>query len=107
MANRSRTLYCGVTSDLVRRVCEHRTMQSDSFTCRYLIDRLVYFEEGADIRDAIAREKQVKGWSRARKIELIESANPGWVDLSVRHGSRDRRDPSFVPVAERDLHSSG
>jgi putative endonuclease len=84
MANRSRTLYCGVTSDLVRRVCEHKTMQNYGFARRYLIDRLVYFEQGDYIRDAIAREKQVKGWTRAKKVALIESMNPGWEDLSVK-----------------------
>jgi putative endonuclease len=86
MANRSRTLYCGVTNDLVRRVCEHKTMVRKGFTSRYLIDRLVYLEETNDIYAAIAREKQVKGWRRARKIELIESVNPKWEDLSVKLG---------------------
>jgi hypothetical protein len=64
-------------------------MVKDGFTRRHLIDRLVYFEEAADIRDAIAREKQVKGWTRARKIELIESMNPKWEDLSVKLGIVD------------------
>jgi len=61
-------------------------MLKEGFTRRYLLDRLVYFEEGNDIRDAIAREKQVKGWTRAKKIALIESMNPGWEDLSVKLG---------------------
>ena len=86
MTNRSRTLYCGVTSNLVRRVCEHKTMHKEGFTRRYLLDRLVYVEEGDDIRDAIAREKQVKGWTRAKKVELIESMNLEWEDLSVKLG---------------------
>jgi len=85
MATRSRTLYCGVTNDLVRRVCAHKTMIRRGFTSRYLIDRLVYLEE-TDIYAAISREKQVKGWTRAKKLELIESMNPGWEDLSVKLG---------------------
>jgi len=61
-------------------------MANGGFSRRYLIDRLVYFEEARDIRDAIAREKQVKGWTRARKIALIESMNPSWEDLGVKLG---------------------
>jgi putative endonuclease len=86
MANRSHTLYAGVTNDLVRRVCEHKTMLKEGFTLRYLIDRLVFFEDANDIRDAIAREKQVKGWTRDKKVALIESMNPRWEDLSVKLG---------------------
>jgi hypothetical protein len=61
-------------------------MLNDGFTRRYLIDRLVYFEDASDMRDAIAREKQVKGWTRAKKIALIESMNPEWEDLSLKLG---------------------
>jgi putative endonuclease len=82
MASRSRVLYTGVTNDLARRVEEHRRGVNDGFTKKYRISRLVYFEEFADIRDAIAREKQIKGWVRARKIELIEQCNPTWNDLA-------------------------
>ncbi len=81
MANRSRTLYAGVTSDLERRVYEHKHMVKESFTRRYLIDRLVYYEVEGDALGAIAREKQIKGWSRSKKLALIESVNPGWRDL--------------------------
>ena len=81
LTNRSRTLYIGVTSDLTRRVYEHRQKKILGFTQKYNIDRLVYFEESADVRDAIAREKQIKGWTRAKKIALIESMNPEWQDL--------------------------
>ena len=82
MANRSRTLYTGVTSDLERRVWEHKHMVTEGFTRRYLIDRLVYYEVTDDVTSAIAREKQIKGWSRSNKLALIESVNPGWRDLS-------------------------
>jgi putative endonuclease len=82
MANRSRTLYTGVTNDLQRRVYEHKQKLVPGFTSRYNIDRLVYFEATPDVRSAIEREKQIKGWLRAKKIKLIESMNPAWEDLS-------------------------
>src|SRR6266545_4367966 len=82
MTNRSGTLYIGVTNDLYRRVLEHKTGSKEGFTKRYRLDRLVYIESGTDIRDAIQREKQLKGWLRKRKIELIGSQNPYWRDLS-------------------------
>lgn len=81
MASRSRVLYIGVTNDLERRVDEHKQGMTPGFTQRYRINRLVYREEFADIRDAIAREKQIKGWVRSRKIQLIEERNPVWDDL--------------------------
>jgi len=76
MSSRSRVLYTGVTNDLARRVNEHKRGLVSGFTRKYRITRLVYFEEFADIRDAIAREKEIKGWKRLRKISLIESRNP-------------------------------
>ena len=83
MTNRSRTLYTGVTNDLQRRVYEHRQKMGSKFTSKYNITRLAYYENYSDIRDAIAREKQIKGWRRAKKIALIESTNPEWQDLSA------------------------
>jgi putative endonuclease len=80
MANRSRVLYTGVTNDLARRIDEHKQGLIPGFTSTYRIHRLVYFEEFTDIRDAIAREKAIKGWVRARKIRLIEQLNPTWED---------------------------
>ena len=80
MASRSRVLYTGVTNDLARRVYEHKRSRTPGFTSRYRITRLVYFEEFGDVRDAIAREKQLKGWVRARKVRLIEQKNPIWQD---------------------------
>jgi len=83
LASQSRRLYVGVTSDLVRRIGQHKIKQGSRFTARYQIHRLVYFEETHDVVSAIAREKQLKGWKRARKVELIELVNPGWEDLSA------------------------
>jgi len=82
MASRSRVLYVGVTNDLARRVNEHKKGLVTGFTSKYNLNRLVYFEVFGDIREAIAREKQIKGWLRAKKIALIESVNPKWNDLS-------------------------
>jgi putative endonuclease len=83
MTNRSGTLYTGVTGDLERRVYEHKHGVGSRFTAKYRIDKLLHFEVFSDIWDAIAREKQIKGWLRARKIALIESVNPNWADLSA------------------------
>ena len=82
MASKSRTLYVGVTSDLLRRVFEHKNKIGNGFTGKYNINRLVHFEETTDANAAIAREKQIKGWLRSRKIVLIEEQNPTWDDLS-------------------------
>jgi putative endonuclease len=81
MTNRSRTLYTGVTNDLRRRVQEHKEKLVPGFTQKYNITQLVYYEETPDVRAAIAREKQIKSWLRAKKVALIESVNPGWRDL--------------------------
>jgi len=71
-----------VTNDLIRRVYEHKNKMIDGFTKKYNIKKLVYYEETDDIQTAIAREKQIKGWLRSKKIALIESVNPKWNDLS-------------------------
>ena len=83
MTNRKRTLYVGVTSDLVRRVYEHKNKLADGFTKKYNLTWLAYYEAAADIRDAAAREKQIKGWLRTKKIALVESTNPKWTDLAA------------------------
>ena len=77
----NRVLYTGVTSDLKRRVYEHKHRLKEGFTKRYNVDRLVYYEQFAEITDAIYREKQIKGGSRKKKVDLIRSMNPGWKDL--------------------------
>jgi putative endonuclease len=82
MTNRSKTLYTGVTNDLNRRVYEHKNKIIKGFTAKYNIDILVYYEVYNDITLAIQREKQIKGWVRKKKIDLIESVNPGWKNLS-------------------------
>lgn len=80
-SQRNGTLYIGVTSDLVKRVWEHKHDMADGFTKKYGIHTLVYFEQCDDMVAAIAREKQLKKWNRDWKIELIESMNPEWSDL--------------------------
>lgn len=82
MTNRYATLYTGVTNDLLRRVWEHKQKLVPGFTKRYNIARLVHDEETNDVGVAIAREKQIKGWLRAKKVALIESSNPHWRDLA-------------------------
>lgn len=82
MASRSHTLYIGVTSDLLKRVFQHKWKDQDGFTAKYNCDRLVWFEKYQEIAEAIMREKELKGWRRARKIALIEAMNAAWVDLS-------------------------
>ena len=82
LTNYSKTLYTGVTNDLQRRIYQHKNKTIPGFTSKYKINRLVYYETFNDIRQAIAREKQIKGWLREKKIALIESVNPMWKDLS-------------------------
>ena len=82
MTNRSKTLYTGVTNNLMRRVYEHKNKMVEGFTRKYNINRLVYFEEANDVQSAITREKHIKGWLRNKKITLIESVNPKWENLS-------------------------
>jgi putative endonuclease len=82
MASRSRTLYVGVTGNLQKRVFEHKWREHEGFTARYNCDRLVWFERFQDVQKAIAREKELKGWRRSKKLALIESINQGWLDLS-------------------------
>jgi putative endonuclease len=85
VASVSRTHYIGVTNDLERRLWEHRTGYGSQFAFahRHHCTDLVFVEPYSDIRDAIAREKQLKGWSRQKKCALIEAANPAWIDLSA------------------------
>lgn len=83
-SKRNGTLYLGVTSDLAGRVRQHKQGTYPGFSKRYGVTRLVWFEEHPRILDAIAREKRLKRWRRAWKLELIEANNPGWVDLYER-----------------------
>jgi len=95
----SQVLYIGVTSDLIRRVAEHKSKAVPGFTAKYGLDRLVYYELTANFRAAIAREKELKAWRREKKIRLIQSMNPEWRDLAAGWFS-ERRDPSR-PLRER------
>jgi len=82
VTGRSDTLYTGVTSILEKRASQHKQKAVDGFSKRYNLTLLLYYEVYGDIRAAIAREKQIKGWTRAKKIALVESVNPHWRDLS-------------------------
>jgi len=83
LTNASKTLYTGMTNDLERRLYEHKQKMIPGFTKRYNLSKLVYFEETSDVKKAIAREKQIKGLLRKKKIELIEANNSKWDDLSL------------------------
>ena len=83
MTNQYNTvLYTGITGNLAGRVWQHKERRIEGFTKRYNVTKLVYYEIYEDVRDAIMREKQIKGWLRSKKIALIESLNPKWEDLS-------------------------
>ena len=83
LSSLSRVLYIGITSKFEQRMSEHRAhAYPNSFTARYNVTRLVYFEEYTRVQDAIAREKQLKGWRRSKKVRLIEQVNPEWADLA-------------------------
>jgi putative endonuclease len=93
LANRSKTLYVGVTSNLENRVWQHKQDTGSEFAAQYRLNRLVYFERYGDIRAAIDREKQIKGLLRRKKIALIVSLNPEWKDLSDDWYVRHRHQP--------------
>ena len=82
MSSQTRMLYIGMTNDLVRRVDEHKSGRFPGFSSKYRTKRLVYYEETSDVREALERERYLKGWKRDRKVALIESMNPEWDDLS-------------------------
>jgi putative endonuclease len=100
MTGRSDTLYTGVTNDLERRLYEHRHGPVVGFTNKYKLKTLVYYETTDDVRSAIAREKQIKGWLRSKKIALIESINPQWGDLSENWDLPHRRPFASLRVTE-------
>jgi putative endonuclease len=83
LSSKTKRLYIGVTNDLERRVAQHKRREVEGFTSRYNIDRLVYFEETNDVWAALNREKQLKGWMRVRKLELVSDMNPEWRDLAA------------------------
>ena len=84
LSSHNRRLYIGVTSNLESRISEHKEGRIAGFTKTYKINQLVYYEDYPDMLSAIAREKQLKGWTREKKIRLILKMNPGWEDLRLR-----------------------
>lgn len=101
LANASKTLYTGMTNDLERRIFEHKHKIIPGFAKRYNLARLVYFEDTTDVKQAIAREKEIKGWVRKKKIALIESTNPIWDDLSCNwFAERDSSSPKETGSSE-------
>lgn len=98
LASPSRTLHVGVTGDLERRVYEHKHKLVPGFTAKYGVTRLVHMATFANIDDAIAREKELKGWRREKKVALIEQANPKWWDLN-----QEWHDDSLMPEMSRRL----
>jgi len=82
MTNKSGTLYVGLTGNIKKRVYEHKNKLVEGFAKKYNIDKLVYLEMFGDVYSAIAREKTIKGWLRKKKLQIIETTNPDWVDLS-------------------------
>jgi putative endonuclease len=107
VASRSHTLYIGVTGDLRRRIFEHKWKEFDGFSSKYNCDRLVWFESYQNVTAAIAREKQLKGWRREKKIALIQKMNPAWIDLSkdwydvaCRFQTRNRSNANLIAAAE-------
>ena len=102
VASRSHTLYVGMTGDLLKRVFQHKQKGYQGFSATYNCNRPVWFERFMDPRNAIAHEKQLKGWIRAKKIALIEKTNPTWTDLSERWYAVDPK----VGKYSEPLHSS-
>jgi len=103
MASRSLTLYTGITDNMFRRALEHKTGKIEGFTKRYNISRLVYYEEFKYVTNAIAREKQVKAWTRAKRITLIKSMNPTWQDLAEGWGEETKLQiPRFARDDNKD-----
>ncbi len=103
MTNRSKTLYTGITGNLIQRVRLHKAGVGSRFTSRYKVDRLVYFERYEDVQRAIEREKEIKGWLRVKKIALIVSVNPAWRDLSVEWFERHAFQPDAEAMQRRFL----
>ena len=100
LASRSRKLYAGVTSSLQRRLAEHRQGLVPGFTTKYKIFRLVHCEAFADVREAIAREKEVKSWRREKKIWLVERDNPTWQDLAGEWSATEGQQHAMPPGSQ-------
>jgi putative endonuclease len=101
MSNRSKTLYTGITGNLIQRVRRHKLGIASRFTTKYRLDRLVYFERFEDVHNAIESEKEIKGWLRIKKIALIVSVNPAWRDLSLEWFDRHPFQPDVDAIQRR------
>jgi putative endonuclease len=102
LASRSLNLYTGITNDIYRRALEHRSGAIEGFTKRYNINRLVYYEVFRYVNNAISREKQIKAWTRAKRLELIKSMNPTWQDLAEGWGEKAEMQKLQIPRSARD-----
>jgi putative endonuclease len=103
----SGTLYIGITNNLARRIWQHKQHEIAGFTAKYKADRLLYFESFDDVRVAIQREKQWKGWKRQKKVALIEAQNPHWVDLSREWYESGRGPSTPLRSAQHDTDEQG
>jgi putative endonuclease len=101
LTNHTRTLYIGMTNDIERRMFEHKTHRFPGFSARYNVDQLVYYEKVLGPAAAIEREKAIKGLLRLKKIALIDSVNPGWLDLSADWFGHDARFSLPAPTPHR------
>ena len=99
MASRSLTLYTGVTGDIYHRALQHKAGEIEGFTKKYQIDRLVYYETFKYVNNALAREKQIKAWTRAKRLALIKTMNPAWGDLAEGWGEQTNLQ---IPRSARD-----
>lgn len=104
MSNKSRTLYIGYTNDLYSRVLEHKQKVVAGFTSKYNINRLLYWESHETMQTATTRETQLKGWTRAKKIALIEAMNPGWQDLSGDWEKEKNLPNAIISAHQRPLN---
>jgi putative endonuclease len=106
LASRTAVLYVGVTNDLERRVCEHKRKLVPGFTAKYNVNNLVYYETFPTAPQAIEAEKKIKGWTRAKKITLVEAQNPKWRDLAEDFESLAQRHPERREPAKRVMQGS-
>ncbi len=107
LASRSLNLYTGITDNIFRRALEHKSGTIEGFTKRYNINRLVYFETFKYVNNAIAREKQVKAWTRSKRITLIKSVNPSWQDLAEGWGEKaELQIPRFARDDNKSIEPS-
>jgi putative endonuclease len=106
MSNISKMLYTGVTNDLDTRIFQHKAKAGGAFTLKYNVHKLVYFEEYGEVREAIRREKQIKGWLRSKKVALIETMNPSWLDLAEEHFKSAERFKAKAAKTNRSMRET-